>query len=80
MQSSRLPTNSRTWFYWFLLILALYSFLWDCLLELDFITHPFEPDLTFGRWTARALTALVIVPAILIIAWLVIRRAPRPQR
>ncbi|MHB8749908.1 MAG: PP2C family protein-serine/threonine phosphatase, partial [Aggregatilineales bacterium] len=75
-QTANSAAQPKTWFYWFLVVLALYSFIWDCVLEVDFITHPFDSDGIFGFTPLRALTALVIIPAILLIAWLVIRRAP----
>jgi len=75
-QSADAPNKIRTWFYWFLVVLALYSFIWDCLVELDFIVDPLAPDPNFNLGVVRPIIALAIVPAILIIAWLVIRHAP----
>src|SRR5215471_13183055 len=74
---SRYPARVRSWFYWFLAVIGLYSLVWDILLEVDFIAHPFVAD-SAGHIPAlmRAVTALGLVPLILIIAWLVLRRAP----
>src|SRR5579859_4634446 len=70
------PTRPRNWFYGFLLIVAVYSIAWDALVELDFITHPITQETMFGLWWVRPIIALFIIPFSLVIAWLVIRRAP----
>ncbi len=74
--ASRSKAQRRTWFYWFMIGLALYSIVWDALLELDFFTHPLAVASAFQLPLLRAVTALVIVPAIVLIAWLVLRQAP----
>jgi serine phosphatase RsbU (regulator of sigma subunit)/anti-sigma regulatory factor (Ser/Thr protein kinase) len=76
-QSSHFPARLKNWFYWFLVVIGLYSLIWDGLLEVDFITHPFLTDYAGNlSFLVRAMTALALVPLILIIAWLVLRRAP----
>jgi hypothetical protein len=74
---SKFPLPGTNWFYWFLAVIAFYSFIWDFLLEIDLITHPLAPDVPGGMsYRVRITTGLVLVPLILIVAWLVLRRAP----
>jgi hypothetical protein len=64
---------------WFFVLLAAYTALelaWLGWLAADFVTHPWAPDYLFGSAAYRLFLGLVLVPATVIVALLVLRRTP----
>ncbi len=67
----------RDWFYWFIAILTATQLPLSALFLLDFVLHPLESDYHLQSNFVRWFSTLVVVPVLVFIALLVIRRAPR---
>jgi hypothetical protein len=67
----------RDWFYWFMVIFTAFQLPIGALVLADFVLHPLEPDYMSQSIWFRLVSAAVIVPVVVFIALLVIRRAPR---
>jgi hypothetical protein len=66
----------RGWFYWFIALFTATQLPISALVLLDFVLHPLEPDYSYHSVVFRLFWTLVIVPLVLFVALLVIRRAP----
>jgi hypothetical protein len=66
----------RDWFYWFIALLTTSQLPISALLLIDFVLHPLAPDYTYQSTAFRLFSTLVIVPLVVFVALLVIRRAP----
>ncbi len=66
----------RDWFYWFMAVFTATQLPLCALILLDFILHPLVPDYINQSTLFRWFSMLVIVPLVVFIAILVIRRAP----
>lgn len=69
--------GKRDWFYWFMAGLTATQLPFFLMVLLDFVRHPLAPDYSSESVSYRLFTALVIAPVAVVIALLVIRRAPR---
>src|SRR5215213_7537981 len=70
-------TPKRDWFYWFIAIFTATQLPLSALILLDFVLHPFASDYNNQSTLFRLFTALGIVPLVVAVAILVIRRAPQ---
>jgi hypothetical protein len=62
------------WFYWLVAVYSGLHLVWLVFLAEDFVTHPLAPDRLSGSVAFRWLLALVVMPATLLVALLVLRR------
>lgn len=65
-----------SWFYWFIGILTIPMLVIFMFVVFDFITHPLASDPQYSSPALRLMTGLVLVPLTLVVAILVLRRAP----
>lgn len=67
-------TTARDWFYWVLVAYTGLQLLWVGAVLVDFVLHPWAPDLDGNPPLVRLITVLVITPFTAGIALLVLRR------
>ena len=65
-----------SWFYWFIGVLTIPMLVLFTFVVFDFITHPLASDPQYSSPALRLMTGLVLVPLALVVATLVLRRAP----
>ena len=70
----RQQSLKRDWFYWFMAFFAAIQLSLSALILLDFVLHPLAPE--YMNQPIRLWSALLIVPMVVFVALLVIRRAP----
>jgi hypothetical protein len=66
----------RDWFYWFIALLTATQLPISALLLIDFVLHLLAPDYIYQSTAFRLFSTLVIAPVVVLVALLVIRRAP----
>jgi hypothetical protein len=66
----------RDWFYWFIALFTATQLPSSALIVLDFMLHPLAPDYMYQSTVFRLFYMLVIVPVVVFVALLVIRRVP----
>ena len=64
------------WFFALMVGFTALELAWLGFLVFDFVTHPLAPEYLFGSATYRLFLGMVLVPATLIVAGLVLRRTP----
>ena len=67
-------SQQPAWFFWFFADLHRVNHDLFVYLAVDFVTHRFAPDFTYGSVAYRMITALVIVPLGVLRSILILRR------
>ena len=70
-------SQQPAWFFWFFAVYTALTMLCFVYLAVDFVTHPFAPDFTYGSVAYRLITALVIAPLGVLTSIMILRRTRR---